>query len=72
MIKYMLFVNGKPKMVFYENEEQDAADAYLHFRQFYGENVVLNMVKYNPEDNTMTLTRLMVERKKYVRSYSGQ
>ena len=49
MIKYMLFVNGKPKMAFHEN-----------------------MVKYNPEDNTMTLTRLMVERKKNVRSYSGQ
>ena len=72
MIKYMLFVNGKPKMAFHENEEQDATDAYFHFRQFYGKNVVLNMIKYNPEDNTMTLTRLMVERKKNVRSYSGQ
>ena len=72
MIKFMLFVNGKPKMVFYENEEQDAAEAYNHFRQFYGKDAVLNMVKYNPEDNTMTLTRLMVERKKNVRSYSGQ
>lgn len=40
--------------------------------QFYGKDAVLNMVKYNPEDNTMTLTRLMVERKKNVRSYSGQ
>ena len=72
MIKYMLFVNGKPKMAFHENEEQDAVESYLHVKQFYGKDAVLNMVKYNPEDNTMTLTRLMVERKKNVRSYSGQ
>lgn len=72
MIKYMLFVNGKPKMAFHENEEEDAAESYLHVRQFYGKDAVLNMVKYNPEDNTMTLTRLMVERKMNVRSYSGQ
>lgn len=37
---------------------REPKDCSFYAMQFYGKDAALNMVKYNQEDNTMTLTRL--------------
>lgn len=60
------------KFFFHDNEETDACEALLHYQKFYGADCKLYSIKFDSETDTMKLTQLRVERKKYVYSHSGQ